>query len=265
MGYERYQYIKVEKEENVAIVTLNRPERLNAFIPPMHREVEDIWPELEEDEDVRAIVFTGAGDRAFSAGGDVKNMAAHQGDPKAAVDTIYGNRRLIRNFLFTNKPLVCAMNGHAIGVACTLALLSDIVIAAEDAKIGDTHAPRGIVPGDGGVVIWPLLVGLNRAKEYLMTGDLMTGKQAAEMGLVNRALPQDQVYPEAMKLAKRLAEGAPLAIQWTKLALNQIIWAQINSSYEVALGLEAITVMSEDQHEGATAWLEKRKPVFKGR
>lgn len=98
-----------------------------------------------------------------------------------------------------------------------------------------------------------------------MTGDLMTGKQAAEMGLVNRALPQDQVYPEAMKLAKRLAEGAPLAIQWTKLALNQIIWAQINSSYEVALGLEAITVMSEDQHEGATAWLEKRKPVFKGR
>ena len=177
--YSRYQYLTVEKADGVGVVTLNRPDQLNAFSPPLHREVEDVMLEISEDKEIRSVVLTGAG-RAFSAGGDLAAMR----DPatRDAPGNMLGPRRLIDSILAVRQPMICAVNGHAVGSGATVALFCDVVIMAEGGKIGDPHVGIGLVAGDGGAVIWPLLVGLNRAKELLMTGELLPGTG----GLPNR-------------------------------------------------------------------------------
>lgn len=229
MDYSRYQTLLIEKDaDGVAVVTLNRPEKRNAVSLQMHQELESIFVDLSNDDDVRSVVLTGAGD-AFCAGGDVEGMKTGEFRPGGPAVPFHMVRRLVVNLLEVEQPIVAAVNG------------------------------------DGGVVIWPWLVGMARAKEYLLTGQWIDGREAERIGLVNYAVPQEQVLPRAMEIARRLAQGAPLAIRWTKFSLNKILRDHVNLALDSSMFLEAATMSSEDLEEAARAFFEKRKPKFKGR
>jgi len=264
MDYSRYEFIKVRKEDKVAVLTLNRPESLNAVSPQLHTELEDIFADVARDDDVNAVVLTGAG-RAFCAGGDVKGMDARQSEesPVNRVPLSYG-KRLIYNMLDVEQPIIAALNGHAVGLGATIALFCDIIIASEEAKIGDPHVKVGLVAGDGGAAIWPLLCGLAKAKEYLMTGDLISAVEAERIGLINHVVPGSQVMLKAMDLAHRLANGPTRAIRWTKLSCNKRLRDEVNLVLDASLAVESLSILTEDHKEAARAFAEKREPEFKG-
>ncbi len=265
--YSRYQFVKVEVANKVATVTLNRPEAMNATNPQMHGELEQIWVDLAEDAAVNAILLTGAG-RAFSAGGDVKAMAARYGTEEGKQRTLTlpsGARRLIQNMLDVGQPIIGAINGDAMGLGATIALFCDVIVASETARIADTHVKVGIVAGDGGAVIWPLLIGPARAKEFLMRGKIINGAEAAQMGLVNYAVPADAVLPKAREIAQELADGATWAIRWSKLSVNKWLKDQVNLILDASLAYEMLTFHTDDHREAARAFVDKRPPKFGGR
>ena len=265
MDYSHYQTLLIEKDsDGVAVVTLNRPERRNAVSMQMHQELEDIFVDLSKDDDVRAVVLTGAGS-AFCAGGDVEGMKTGEFRPGGPAVPFHMVRRLVTNLLEVEQPIVAAVNGDGAGLGATIPLFCDIVVMAESARLADNHVRMGLVAGDGGVVIWPWLVGMARAKEYLLTGQWIDGKEAERIGLVNYAVPQEQVLPRAMEIARRLARGAPLAIRWTKFSINKLLRDHVNLALDSSMFLEAATMSSEDLKEAAAAFFEKRKPQFKGR
>ena len=265
-SYDQYKNILIDVSDGVATCTLNRPNALNAVTRQMHKELESLFGQLGEDRDVRAIVLTGAG-RAFCAGGDVKEMgdtnATEDDRPAGIFDS--GARQLVTKLLSIEQPIIAAVNGVAVGLGATLALLCDVVFMAESARIGDTHVSIGLVPGDGGTVIWPLLVGPARAKEYLMTGDLIPAPEAERIGLVNHVVADDKVLDDALAFAGRLADGPTMAIRFTKLAIQRTILQEALQSMDLSLALESITGTSHDYTEATTAWSEKRTPNFKGR
>ena len=265
MDYSHYQTLLIEKDgDGVGVVTLNRPERRNAVSMQMHQELEDIFVDLSKDDDVRAVVLTGAGS-AFCAGGDVEGMKTGEFRPGGPAVPFHMVRRLVMNLLEVEQPIVAAVNGDGAGLGATIPLFCDIVVMAESARLADNHVRMGLVAGDGGVVIWPWLVGMARAKEYLLTGQWIDGKEAERIGLVNYAVPQEQVLPRAMEIARRLARGAPLAIRWTKFSINKLLRDHVNLALDSSMFLEAATMSSEDLKEAAAAFFEKRKPQFKGR
>ncbi len=264
-SYDQYENIQIDVTDGVATCTLNRPQAMNAVTRQMHKELETLFGQLSGDKDVRAIVLTGAG-RAFCAGGDVKEMDSTEvQDDRPAGIFDSGARQLVTNLLSIEQPIVAAVNGVAVGLGATLALLCDVVFMAESARIGDTHVSIGLVPGDGGTVIWPLLIGPARAKEYLMTGDLIPAPEAERIGLVNHVVADDKVLDDAQAFAGRLADGPTMAIRFTKLAIQRTILQQSLQSMDVSLALETITGTSHDYTEATTAWSEKRTPNFKGR
>jgi len=265
MDYSAYEFLKVEISQRVATVTLNRPDARNAVISAMHHEIEQIWVDLAEDQDVNVILVTGAGD-TFSAGGDVLSRVRPTKPKGRGGRRIFmsDGRRVIENLLDVEQPIVAAINGDALGFAANVALLCDITVVSETAKLADTHVALGAVAGDGGAVIWPLLIGPNRAKEFLMLGDTITGADAARIGLVNYAVPAAQVLPKAKELAQRLADGPTWAIRWSKLAVNKWLKQQANLILDASLAYEMMTFGTEDQKEAARAFVEKRKPQFTG-
>jgi enoyl-CoA hydratase len=263
IDYSRYKYIKVDKADGICTITLNRPEALNSFGPVLHPELEDVFEDVARDEEAKVVVLTGEG-KAFSAGGDIKEMQRRIVDPTAPRVDIQGARRLIYNLLGVQQPIIAAVNGHAVGLGATVALFCDIVIAADSARIGDPHVSVGLVAGDGGAVIWPLLIGINKAKELLMTGDLLTAAEAERIGLINHVVPADQVMPKSMELAKRLAGGASQAIRWTKLSVNKVLRERVNLVLETSLGVEFLSMTMDDHAEAVNAFVEKRAPNFKG-
>jgi enoyl-CoA hydratase len=161
-------------------------------------------------------------------------------------------------------PIVAAVNGHAMGLGASIALLCDMIFMADTATIGDPHVKVGIVAGDGGVAIWPLAVGPARAKQYLLTGDPLTATEAERIGLINKVVPADQLAAEAMAFAQRLAAGAPLAVRYTKLAVNKLVKDAFNIAFDTSTALELLTFHSDDHREALAAIREKRKPEFKG-
>ena len=265
-GYD-YKTLLVEKAGKVATITLNRPDRLNAVGGGMHEELEDVFGRINGDAEINAVLLTGAG-RAFCAGGDIGTM--DQSPQPATASGIpltlgRGPRRLIMNILEVEVPIVVAVNGDAVGFGATLALFGDIIYAAEGARIGDAHVRVGLVAGDGGAVIWPLLVGVHRAKEYLMTGDLIDAAEAERIGLINHVVPPDELLPQARKMAERLANGATWALRWTKASINKLIRERMNLILDTGLAYEALTVGTEDHKEAVRAFTEKRRPEYKGR
>jgi enoyl-CoA hydratase/carnithine racemase len=263
--YARYHDLKIEVADKVAVVTLDRPQARNAINQRLIRELRSIWDDLGDDPDVNVVLLTGAGDY-FSVGGDVKQMSDRPGGDVLEEGEVHDpmvSRRLVNRQLELDKPIVCAINGDCIGLAATHALLSDISVMSEDARIGDSHVNKvGLVAGDGGTVIWPLLVGINRAKEYLLRGTLFKGRQAHEMGLVNHCVPKEQVFAKAMEIARELADGPTWAIRWTKLSLNQIIKDRANRLLEASMALEQVTFELADHKEATAAFKEKRKPRY---
>jgi enoyl-CoA hydratase/carnithine racemase len=262
--YSRYEFLKVDYDDGVATITLNRPERRNAAHDPMHRELETIFSDVGADDDIRAIVLTGAGE-TFCAGGDASSMDSGEFNPTGPRIPFNGVRRLVNSLLDVEQPIIGAINGDAAGLGATLALMCDVTYVAEGARIGDTHVKMGLVAGDGGAVIWPALIGMARAKQYLLTGDWISGTEAERIGLVNFALPADEVLAAATAFARRMAEGAPMAIRWTKYSMNKLLREQINLALDTGMFLEAATMGTEDLQEAASAFLEKRKPQFRGR
>jgi enoyl-CoA hydratase len=267
--YSEYAQLKVEIAERVATVTLNRPDRLNAVTSRLHHELENIWLDLASDRDVNAIILTGAG-RAFCAGADLGGVEAgeltrgaakrHRFD-RGPVQAANG-RRIIENMLDVEQPIIGAINGDAIGLGATLALLCDIIVVSETARFADTHVKIGIVAGDGGAVIWPLLIGPHRAKEFLMRGHYITGAEAGRIGMVNYAVPAAEVTTRARALAQELADGPTWAIRWSKLAVNKWLKEQANLIMDTGLAYEMMTLKTKDHKEAVKAFLEKRKPNF---
>ena len=172
---------------------------------------------------------------------------------------------LLLNLLRIPKPIVVALNGHAVGLGATLALFCDIVVASDETKIGDPHVKMGLVAGDGGCIIWPLLLGVNKAKELLMTGDLLSGNEAERLGLINHCVPQDQVMSKALEIAHNLANGPAKAIQWTKMSINRRLISHVNMILPTSTGFEYLSMHTKDHLEAASAFIEKREPKFIGK
>lgn len=266
MNYQSYKYLSIQREGGIATLTLNHPENRNAIHAEMHAELEKVWLELAEDKQVNVIVFTGAG-KFFSAGGDIKRMASRWGTDEGwrfSLEVPAATRRMFQNILEVSQPIICAVNGDAVGLGATLALFSDVSVISETAKFGDTHVKVGLVAGDGGAVVWPLLIGPNRAKEFLMRGRLVSGAEAHQLNLVNHQAPSDQVMAKAMEIARELAAMPPLAVRWTKLSVNKWLKQQLNLVLDASIAYEMLSMNSKDHHEAAMAFIEKRKPEFKG-
>ncbi len=266
--YSTYKCLKIEVEDGVAIATFNRPEVMNALNQDGLNEVHKrLFQDLNKDEEVKAIILTGAG-RAFCAGADIKMFAswtaAEQAGKKPRVSGLSEGLELLEQMLDIDKPIIAAVNGPAIGLGATIALFCDIVIAAETARFGDTHISVGIVAGDGGTVMWPLLVGPAKAKELLMTGRIIDAKEADRIGLVNEVVPLKDLMPKALKLAKQLAQGPTLAIGWTKRSINTKIKQDVNLLINASLAYERLSFFTEDHNEATQAFIQKRQPKFKG-
>jgi len=265
--YAKFERLIVERNAGIATVTMNRPDALNAVDQTLHHDLEHVWPVLAEDDEVNVIVLTGAG-RAFSAGGDIKGMLSRFGTPEGAqraVRTTRSAKNLVASMLNVHKPIVAAVNGDALGLGTTLALMCDITVVSESAKMGDTHVRVGLVAGDGGTVIWPLLIGVNKAKDFLMRGRIVRGSEAVECGIANYAVPAEQVLSEALKIAEELNGLPPLAVQWSKVGANLILKQQFDLAFDASIAFEALTMYSSDHNEACKAFLEKRKPVYRGR
>lgn len=262
--YESYRSLKIERRGAVLVVTLDNPPT-NAADLGTHRELSTIFEDIARDDATRVVVVTGAGTRAFSAGGDIDVMIAQFTDTDSLRTQIDEAGRLLRALLALDKPVIARINGHAIGFGATLALFCDISYAIDTAKIADPHVGVGLVAGDGGALIWPLLIGYARAREYLLTGDPIVARDAAQIGLITRAYPTMEALDEATyAMAARLAAGATRAINGTKAAINLVLRGQIAQLIEAHGGLEYISKFSADHREAATAFKAKRKPNFSG-
>jgi enoyl-CoA hydratase len=262
--YSQFGGLLVQRDDKVLTITLNSPENLNAFTGVMHNSLSRIWDDVNEDPEVHVVVLTGAG-RAFSAGGNVIAMQKKINDPGLWDAGMPEAKRIVFRMLECDKPIIARVNGHAVGLGATVALLCDIIIAADHARIGDPHVSAGLVAGDGGALIWPQLIGFARAKEYLLTGDLMTAAEAERIGLINHVVPADQLDEKVYGLARRLATGAMKSIRWTKQTINIPLRQLAHSMMDLSLSLETQSNLSSDHQEAVSAFREKRKPNFTGR
>lgn len=236
MEYGQYKRLKIEQAGAVLTVALSQPKRRNAMDEIMHRELPELWRQVARDRSVRVVIVKGDPEGgAFCAGGDLKwvSEAAQAGETYEEI--LRDGVDIVRGMTQLPQPVISMINGAAIGVGASLALFADIVFAAQDAVIADPHVTIGVVAGDGGAVIWPLLVGPNRAKEFLMTGDPISGAEAERIGLVNHAVPAAELEGRVDKLAQRLAHGARLAIELTKRSVNIGLNTQINHVLQVLM------------------------------
>jgi enoyl-CoA hydratase len=259
-----FRSLRLERRGAVLRVTIDRPgSELNTVDAGLHEELTALFGALREEQEARSVILTGRG-RAFSAGGDFAWFEELR-EPAALEALRRSARRLVSDLLDVELPIVAALNGHAVGLGATIALLCDVVLMADTATISDPHVRVGLVAGDGGVAIWPLLVGPARAKEYLLTGDPLDAPRALELGLVNRVVPAAELEREAWALAERLAAGAPLAVRYTKLAINKWIKDVANVAFDASTVLELVTFRSADHREALAALREKRPPRFEER
>lgn len=259
-----FDTLEVERIGRVVRVTIAHPRSdLNAVDDALHRDLTLLFGLLRREGDAGAAVLTGRG-RAFSAGGDYAWFPTLD-NPGRLHELRRDAKQLIWDLVDIEIPVVAAVNGPAVGLGATIALLCDVIMMADTATIADPHVRVGIVAGDGGTAIWPLLVGPARAKEYLLTGDSLSAAEAERIGLVNRVVPAEELQSEALKLAERFAAGAPLAIQYTKAAVNKLVKEALNTSFDFAVGHELVTFMSEDHKEALAAIRAKRPPRFLGR
>lgn len=261
LAYDAYRHLVFERRPNgVLLITINRPEKLNAAHSAMHHEFAEIWNTIKHDDETRIAVVTGAG-RAFSAGGDLNEEIGKLGDSEKIIRQGEEALAIVYNMVHLDKPVISAINGPAAGAGLAVALTADISIIAEDAKITDAHTKIGVASGDHAALLWPLYCGMPKAKLYLLTADLIDGKEAERIGLVSKCVPREQLMEEALALADRLALYPQRALRWTKRCLNHWL-RQAAPIFDLSVAYEGLNFMEPDASEGIRAFVEKRPPSF---
>jgi enoyl-CoA hydratase len=262
MNYTDFQFLKFEHKPNgVLLITINRPEVMNATNARLHWELTKIWGVVNDDAKTKVAVITGAGDKAFSAGGDLNWITGMVGNAKTINSVMTEASDIVYNVMACEKPVISAINGVAVGAGLAVAMMADISIMAEEAKITDGHVKLGVAAGDHAAIQWPLLCGMAKAKYYLMTADFVSGKEAERIGLVSLCVPRAQLMDKAMEVADKLAAGSQQAIRFTKRSLNG--WMHMaRPTFESSLAMEMLCFLGEDAAEGVAAVREKRAPVF---
>ncbi len=262
MPFVDYERLKFDYRNRVLWITIDAG-KMNAVDFEMHEELARVFPEAQRDPDSDLIILTGAG-RAFCAGGDMAWFQAMIDDPSLFRDIAHDAKRIVNGLLELEKPIICRLNGAAAGLGASIALLCDVIIADETAKIGDPHVKVGLVAGDGGAVIWPQLIGYARAKEMLLTGEMLDASEASAMGLINHALPADQLDAKVDEVAGKILDNPRWAVRWTKTAINLPLRDIANRVMDAAIAYEINSNSTRDRQEAVTAFVEKRAPNFTG-
>ncbi|MFT3804336.1 MAG: enoyl-CoA hydratase/isomerase family protein [Burkholderiaceae bacterium] len=259
--YARYQRLKFDRPaDRVLRITLSSPLKMGAMDARMHKEVSEIWADVDSDPTVSAIIITGEGN-SFSAGGDLNHERKVCDDYRLRMESMSEARRVVLGMLDCRKPIVGAARGWAVGAGLACLILADVSIASKDAKFSDGHLKIGVAAGDHATIAWPLLCGMAKAKYYLLTAETFTGEEAERMNLISLALPDDEVEARAVRIAANFANGAPAALRWTKMMLNH--WfRQATPIFDASLALEFTGFAGPEGREGIDAFLQKRKTGF---
>ena len=258
-----FDNLLVDREARVAVITINRPQRLNALDARTLGELRESFLSFQHDDQVRCVVVTGAGEKAFVAGADINELAADT--PESARRRAADGQRVFDLIEQLGKPTIAAVNGFALGGGCELAMACTLRIAAESAKFGQPEINLGIIPGFAGTQRLVRLVGKTKAMELVLTGATISANEALAIGLVNRVVPAATVMSEARQLALELASKAPLALRYAMDAINNGSEMPFAAGCQLEAALFGVVASTEDRREGTTAFLEKRKPEFKGR
>ena len=262
MDFSTYKTIKASRQGRVLRLALdNGP--VNAVDARMHHELARIFFDAQDDLESDLIILTGE-NKAFCAGGDTEWFKEQIATPNAFRGIAPEAKRIVTSLLELEKPIICRLNGAAAGLGATIALLCDVIIAADTVKIGDPHVKVGLVAGDGGAVIWPQLVGFAKAKELLMTGDLLTGREALDLGLINYAVPPDALDAKVDEIAGKILGNPRWAVRWTKTVANIPLRELAAKLNDAAVAYETLSNANDDRKEAVAAFLEKRKPVYTG-
>ena len=257
---ENYQNILVDRDENVGIVTLNRPNALNAVNFQLVGEVAEALMEFERDESIRCIVITGAGEKAFAAGADIKEMS-----DKSPIDMMMGGFEAWERIKRVRKPMIAAVGGYALGGGCELAMYCDMIVASENARFGQPEILLGVIPGAGGTQRLARTLSKYRTMEMVLTGVQVSAQEMAAHGLVNRVVPRGEHLAEALKLAKTVAAQAPIAVRLAKEAVKAAYETPLEEGLEIERKNFYLLFATEDMREGMQAFIEKRKAEFKGK
>ncbi|MEL6893701.1 MAG: enoyl-CoA hydratase-related protein [Actinomycetota bacterium] len=259
-----FETIRTERDGHVLTITIDRPgSPMNAVDAALHREMGELFRLLKQEDDARAVVLTGAG-AVFSAGGDMEWFPSLR-NPEALHRLRREAKQIVWDLLDVEVPIVSAINGPAVGLGASIALLCDVVVMADDAVVIDPHVQVGLVAGDGGAAIWPLLVGPLAAKRHLMLGDPLTAPEAVRLGVAVEACPAEVIAERARHWADRCASQPPLALQGTKLAVNAQLKQALLTSFDLSTALEIGCFESEDHAEAVDAFVNRRAPHFHGR
>ena len=259
---QNYETIVVERRDRVAIITINRPEKRNALNIQTRAEGAAILDELREDDSIRVVIFTGAGDKAFVAGADIVEFAGRTSLQQRAIMLERGLFNAIDTF---PKPVIAMVNGYCLGGGCELALACDIRIASDNASFGQPEINLGIIPGGGGTQRLPRLVGEGKAMEMILSGEIINAQEAFRCGMVNQVVPADQLEAKTMEVANRIADKSPIVLRLAKEAVKLASRSNLDEGLRREVDLFALCFSSEDKDEGVKAFLEKRKADFKGK
>jgi enoyl-CoA hydratase len=269
LDLDSYEHVRLSFDDRgILTATITNPERRNAVNAGVAMDLNRLWREADAEPEVRVIILQGHGD-AFCGGLDLRGLAGSGGSgdsgiPRRGKGGANGIRNRVWDILDCETPTIAKVRGPAYGMGVNMALACDFVIAADDARLCDSHVINGIAAGDGGVSFYPLMVGFRRAKELLMLGDPLTGTEAAEIGLINRAVPGEQLDDAVDQLAVRLCNAAPLAVSWTKASLNVILKQATLGAFETSIAYDLLSLRTNDVSEGTQAFMEKRPPKFTG-
>ena len=257
-----YQRIAVSRRERILVLALDNG-KVNAVDSQMHRELARVFLDAQDDADSDLVILTGTG-RAFCAGGDAAWFRRQIQDPRTFRAIAPEAKRIVSSLLDLEKPLLCRLNGAAAGLGATIALMSDVIVAADTAVIGDPHIKVGLVAGDGGAIIWPQLIGFARAKEMLLTGDLLPAPEAARMGLINHAVPAAELDAKVDEIAAKILDNPRWAVRWTKTVANIPLRELAARLSDPAIAYEILTNLTEDRREAVDAFIERRDPQYSG-
>jgi enoyl-CoA hydratase len=261
--FGRYSRFEFAREGRILTASIAAPGKVNAVDGALHDELATVFTDLQRDPDSDLIVLTGKG-RAFCAGGDFDWFDETIREPAKFRAIGWDAKRIVTTLLDIEKPVICRLNGAAAGLGATIALLCDVIVADETAVIGDPHVKVGLVAGDGGAVIWPQLIGYARAKEYLLTGDMIPAPEAARMGLINHAVPAEGLDAKVAEIAGKILGNPRHAVRWSKVVTNQPLKQLAIQSMDASIAYETLSNMTADRAEAVAAMRERRKPRLTG-